>query len=159
MKKHLWKILNVILILYFSFEFLKKYHPKLYGTSFNKERIEIGLVPIDSSLIRKGKDTYVYQTWINKSSEVPRFYAKYACFDKWNRGIEMENDNYVVLVDSSKVILSINYNFGTEKFNYSLKKFNRPKNTSDLYGHSGKTIRELSENETEKILNKNGIKY
>jgi hypothetical protein len=159
MKKHFWKILSVILILYFGFGLFKKYHPTFYGTSFNDERIEIGLVPIDSNLVRTGKNTSVNQTWKNESTEVPRFYAKYASFDKWNKGIEMENDNYVVMVDSIKAIVSINYNFETEKFNYSLKEYNRPKNTYDLYGHSGKTIKLLNRSETEEILNNNGIKY
>ncbi|APY06818.1 hypothetical protein BWZ20_00245 [Winogradskyella sp. J14-2] len=159
MKKHSWKILSLILILYFGFELFKEYHPTFYGTSFNDERIKIGLVPIDSTLIKKGENTYVYQSWKNESENVPRFYAKYASFDKWNKGIEMENDNYVVMVDSLKTIVSINYNFRTKKFNYELKEYNRPKNTSDLYGHSGKTIRVLTKNETAEILNNNGIKY
>ncbi|WP_179020051.1 hypothetical protein [Winogradskyella forsetii] len=107
----------------------------------------------------KGENTYVYQTWKNENNDVPRFYAKYASFDKWNKGIEMENDNYVVMVDSLKTIISINYNFKKEKFNYELKEYDRPKNTYDLYGHSGKTIRVLNRDETVEILNKNGIKY
>lgn len=147
------------MILYFGFGIFKTYHPTFYGVSFNDERIEIGLVPIDSNLVATSKNTSVYQTWKNESTNGPRFYAKYASFDKWNKGIEMENDNYVVIVDSLKVILSINYNFGTKQFDYALKELNRPKNTWDLYGHSGKIIKTLNKLETDEILKKNGIKY
>ncbi len=113
MKKHSWKISSFILIVYLGFGIFKKYHPTFYGTSFNNERIKIGLVPIDSSLVMKGENTQVYQTRKNESEDVPRFYAKYASFDKWNKGIEMENDNYVVIVDSLKTIIYVNYNFQT----------------------------------------------
>lgn len=163
MKKKFWKILYGIILLYLtidlSFRIIKKYNPTLYQESFNNERIEIGLVPIDSTLIRKGENTWMYQSWRNESSEIPRFYAKYTSFDRWNNGIKMENDNYIVIVDSLKVIISINYNFETKKFDYALKEFNSPKSTSDLYGHSGRIIKILNKNETKKILNKNGIKY
>ncbi|MFD2727587.1 hypothetical protein [Hyunsoonleella rubra] len=159
MKNHLWKILGFILVLHLGFGLFKKYHPTFYGTSFNDERIEIGLVAIDSTMVRTGKNTSVYQTWRNESTTVPRFYAKYVSFDKWNKGIEMENDNYVVMFDSIKAIVSINYNYETEKFNYALKEYDRPKNTYDLYGHSGRTIRKLNKAEIKEILNNNGIKY
>ena len=159
MKKHIWKILNLILILYFGFGLFKYYHPTFYGTSFNNKRIEIGLVPIDSSLVIIGENTRTFQIWKNKSDDVPRFYAKYVSFDKWNNGIEMETDTYFVLIDSLKRIVSINYKFETRKFKYTLQEYIKPKNTYDLYGHSGKTIKTLDRTETKEILNKNGIKY
>jgi hypothetical protein len=163
MKKKSWKILYGIVLLYLTinlgFGIFKKYNPTFYQESFNDERIEIGLVPIDSTLIRKGENTWVYQSWTNESTEIPRFYGKYASFHKWNHGIKMENDNYVVMVDTSKVILSINYNFDTEKFNYTLEEYDKSQNSYELYGHSGKTIRVLNRTETKEILNNNGIKY
>ena len=137
----------------------KDYHPTFYGTSFNDERIEIGLKPIDSNLERIRKKTSPNQMWQNKSDSIPRFYAKYVSCFNWNGGIDMENDNYIVIVDSTKSIVSINYNFESKSFNYSLKEFERPKNTYDIFGHSGKTIRTLSKTETIEILNNNGIKY
>lgn len=159
MKKYFWKILNLILILYFGFGLFKHYHPTFYGTSFNEDRIEIGLVPIDSGLIKTKKNTSVYQIWKNESTDIPRFYAKYVSCDTWDKGIEMENDTYAILIDSSKVIVSINYNFNTGKFSYTLKEYNRPKNTYDLYGHSGKVIKNLNKIEALEILENNGIKY
>ncbi len=159
MKKYFWKILNVILILYVGFSWFKEYHPTFYGTSFNNDRIEIGLVPIDSNLVQTNKGASVYQIWKNKSTDIPGFYAKYISCDTWNRGIEMENDTYTVLVDSSKAIVSINYNFETKNFDYALKKYNRPRNTYDLYGHSGKMIKQLSKTEVIKILERNRIKH
>ncbi len=157
----IWTILLILLVAYIGFDLFKNYHPTFYGTYFNDKRIEIGLMPIDSSMLRTKKKTSVYQTWKNEneSDTVPRFYAKYVSCLKWNGGIDMENDNFVVIIDSTKVIVSINYNFVSNRFDYSLKEYERPKNTHDIYGHSGKTIRTLNKTETYEILNNSGIKY
>jgi hypothetical protein len=155
----IWRILLILLVAYHAFDLFKYFHPTFYGTSFNNKRIEIGLMPIDSNLVRTKDKTSVYQIWKNESDTVPRFYTKYVSCGKWNGGIDMEYDSFVVVIDSTKAIISINYIFESKSFDYWLKEYERSKNTFEVYGHSGKKIRTLDKTEATEILNKNGIKY
>jgi hypothetical protein len=159
MKNKLYKILLTLSIGYFGFTTFKSFHPTFYGTWFNNNRKEIGLKTIDENLERQRDKFAPIQMWKNNSSEFPRFYAKYISADSWTNGITQEIDTYGIMLDSTKAIIAIKYDFKEKEFQYQLKEFERPKNTYDYANHAGKIIRELKVEETTEILNKNGIKY
>ena len=158
-KKKLYLLFWIIFFGYFSFSIFKHLHPSFYETGFNNKRKQVGLQIIDSNLERQGDKFSPNKIWKSKLNIFPGFSRKYVSCYKWNGGIDKECDIFNVMIDSSKAVISIDYYFNQKKINYTLKEFELPKNTTNIYGHSGRKIKSLNLNETREILKQNGIQY
>ena len=149
-----WLILLVLpFAIYISVKTFTRDNCYNYFYSYNKKRTEIGLKPIDSTW-KEYKGTETYHSWVNEEKTIPRYYAKYIRCNNWIHSITKEYDGYLVKVDTTTRIISIQYDYWTEEFLYELEEYNSPKK-----GKFGKLIKVLSKDEVRDILNKNGIKY
>jgi hypothetical protein len=150
-----WLILLILpFAIYFSVNTITKRNIENYYYNFNDERLKIGLKPIDSTWNEPLGQLDEFHSWVNKETNIPRYYTKYIMCDNWMHTITKEYDSYLVKIDTTTYIVSILYDFNKKEFSYALEEYNNPQK-----GRFGKLVKEMKKEEATDVLKSNGIVY